>query len=486
MKILFVSSEVAPYAKTGGLADVSAALPGALSDLGHEVIIVTPLYRATREAKSGLKEKIGSLAVNGGCGAEGARVFTDPAASIPIYCIEHNGYFDRPGIYGENGRDYWDNAGRFAFFCRAALEVCRQLKFIPDVIHCNDWHTALIPAYLRHHLLFREAFLRTATVLTVHNLAYQGRFGAEHFCATGLPRSLFDINGFEYYGAVNYLKGGILAADKLTTVSPSYAAEILEPEHGWGLDSVLRLRRDDLCGILNGIDTKVWDPTTDPYIPKNYSWENPEGKKWCKHALLRELGMHDDADKPVVSFVSRLVEQKGLDLLAAAIPGLREMNIRLIVHGEGDEQYHVILTRLGRDYPELLRIRIPYDDRFSHRLQAGSDMVLMPSRFEPCGLTPIYGLRYGSIPVVRGTGGLKDSVKSYTPPAGDGNGFRFHEYDAGALLEKVREAASLFRKEEQWRRVMRNAMSGEFSWRSSAVRYVRVYEAARAAKGYGA
>ncbi len=478
MKILFVSSEVAPYAKTGGLADVSAALPAALSALGHDVIVMTPLYRPTKEAIAGLREAIPSLAVNLSAGEVRTRALIDPAADIPVYFIEHDNYFDRAGLYGENGKDYPDNAERYAFFCRAVLNACRHLKYYPDAIHCNDWHTALIPAYVRYDRFFRSLLPPTPSILTLHNLAYQGRFDARQFAATGLPAWLYNGNGFEFYGAMNFLKGGILSADKLTTVSPSYAAEILRPEFGCGLDVALRRRYRDLCGILNGIDTSVWDPTTDPHIPKNYSSSDLEGKQCCKQHLLRELEMGGEADGPLIGFVSRLVEQKGLDIITGALPELRHLNVRLILHGEGDEQYHTILTRVGHDYPELVKIKIPYDDRFSHRIQAGTDMVLMPSRFEPCGLTPIYGLRYGSIPIVRETGGLKDSVKSYCPPAGDGNGFTFSEYDAYALLEKIREAASLFLDREQWQRVMKNAMQGEFSWQRSAARYIRVYEAA--------
>jgi starch synthase len=473
VRIVFVSAEVAPYAKTGGLADVAGALPSAVARAGHDVSVITPLYRTTAERVDGLRTVISDLQVDGPAAPGRTRVLSDPRAPVPTYFIEQSEYFVRDGIYQHDGADFGDNAARFAFLCRAALAAAAQLG-PTDVFHCNDWHTALIPGLLKHGR-GRQSFPNAASVLTIHNLAYQGSFGREALADTGLPAEMFDPEGYEFWGRLNFLKGGILLADKLTTVSPSHAEEILRPEGGHGLDAVLRHRAGDLVGVMNGIDTEAWDPSRDPHIPANFDAEHLEGKRACKRRLLAELGVAADDGKPVIGFVSRLVEQKGLNLVVEALRGLRALGVRLVVHGEGDPAYHAALHAAQAEHPDVLSVNLAYSEAVARRVKAGSDMMLMPSRFEPGGLTPIYGMRYGSVPVVRGTGGLRDSVRPFCPRSGRGNGFVFYEYRAEQLLRAVRRAAEIFRNHAGWREVMRNAMHGEFSWRRPAEAYVATY-----------
>jgi starch synthase len=477
MRIAFVTAEVAPYSKTGGLADVAASLPAALVRAGHEVIVVTPLYRTTRHVMAGwgrsFETVLESLAVDGPAPSRPTRVLADPAASVPTYFVEQDAYFDRDGIYQERGQSYGDSSARFGFFSRAAIAAVESLGRPPDVYHCHDWHTALIPGLLRV-----SDVSPSASLLTLHNLAYQGSFSAQQLADTGLPAELFTREGYEFYGALNFLKGGILLADKLTTVSPSYAQEILRPEHGHGLDAVLRHRARDLSGVINGIDAEAWNPERDPHIPAHFHADDLSGKEVCKRALLAELGVPGDADKPLIGFVSRLAEQKGIDIVAGALPALRASGVRLVVHGEGDPGYHAQLEAAAREMPDTLSLVTPYDEPLSRRIKAGSDMMLMPSRFEPCGLTHIYGMRYGSVPVVRETGGLRDSVRPFCADSGDGTGFQFGAYRADTLVGAVRRAVELFRSREVWRGLVANAMRADFSWTSSAVEYQDLYEGA--------
>ncbi len=478
MRIAFITAEVAPYSKTGGLADVAASLPVALQDSGHDVVVVAPLYRVTRNVMAALGREletvVDGLAVSGPLPSRPTRLCRDSLAAVPTYFVEQNDYFDRAGIYQADGQAYGDSCARFAFFCRAAVAAVEALGVVPDIYHCHDWHTALIPGLLRS--TGRDS--RSASMLTLHNLAYQGSFAAWEFGVTGLPGELFSMEGYEFYGALNFLKGGILLADKLTTVSPSYAQEILRPEAGHGLDAILRHRARDLSGVINGIDVQAWDPQIDPHIPANFDASDLAGKEVCKRYLLEELGVRDGAERPVVGFVSRLVEQKGLDIVTEALPALRDSGVRLVVHGEGDPRYHERLLTAAREMPDTLSVAIPYDEPLSRRVTAGSDMMLMPSRFEPCGLTHIYGMRYGSVPVVRETGGLRDSVRAFSPETGEGTGFRFGAYSAQTLVGTLRQALELFRNRDGWRRLVANAMSADFSWSSSAVEYSDLYQSA--------
>jgi len=482
MRIAFVTAEVAPYSKTGGLADVAASLPVALRDAGHEVVVVAPLYRVTRGVVDALGRELETvldgLAVQGPGPSRRTRLMRDTLAPVPTYFVEQDDYFDRAGIYQQDGHAYGDSCARFSFFCRAAIAAVEAIGAAPDVYHCHDWHTALIPGFLR--ATGRDA--RSSSMLTLHNLAYQGAFAAWEFGATGLPGELFSMEGYEFYGALNFLKGGILLADKLTTVSPSYAREILRPESGHGLDAILRYRARDLSGVINGIDPDVWNPRKDPHIPAHFDATDLAGKEVCKHRLLEELGVREHTGRPVVGFVSRLVEQKGLDIVTEALPALRETGVRLVVHGEGDPRYHERLLAAAREMPDTLSVAIPYDEPLSRRIKAGSDMMLMPSRFEPCGLTHIYGMRYGSVPVVRETGGLRDSVRAFSPDTGEGTGFRFGAYSAQTLVGALRRATELFHDRDGWRRLVNNAMNADFSWSSSAIEYGDLYASATEAR----
>ncbi len=368
MRIAFITAEVAPYSKTGGLADVAASLPVALRDAGHEVIVVAPLYRVTRNVVAALGRELQTavdpLAVDGPLPSRPTRLFRDSLAAVPTYFVEQDDYFDRAGIYQSDGHAYGDSCARFAFFCRAAIAAVEAIGVTPDVYHCHDWHTALIPGFLRAS----GRDVRSASMLTLHNLAYQGQFAASEFGATGLPGELFSMEGYEFYGALNLLKGGILLADKLTTVSPSYAQEILRSELGHGRDAILRHRARDLSGVINGIDPDVWNPRKDPHIPAHFDAGDLVGKEVCKRRLLEELGVRDDAERPVIGFVSRLVEQKGLDIVTEALPAIRDSGARLVVHGEGEPRYHERLLAAAREMPDTLSVAIPYDEPLSHRI----------------------------------------------------------------------------------------------------------------------
>jgi starch synthase len=474
VRVVFVSAEVAPYAKTGGLADVAGALPSGVARAGHEVSVLTPLYRATRQRLDGLRTVIDDLHVDGPAVPGPTRVLTDPNAAVPTYFIEQDAYFDREGLYQRDGTDFGDNCSRFAFFCRAALAAAARLG-PADIFHCNDWHTALIPGLLKHSRFGRQSFPHAGSVLTIHNVAYQGSFGADVLATTGLPAELFTPGGYEFWGRLNFLKGGILLADKLTTVSPSHAEEIVRPDGGHGLDAVLRYRARDLIGVINGIDTEAWDPRRDPHLPANFDADDLEGKVRCKRNLMAEIGAPEGDERPVIGFVSRLVEQKGLSLVLQALRGLRQLGVRLVVHGEGDPGYHAALLAAQAEHADVLSAKLAYSEIVARRVKAGCDMMLMPSRFEPGGLTPVYGMRYGSVPIVRRTGGLRDSVRPFCPHSRRGNGFVFYEYGAAQLLNAVRRAVELFRNPPAWRAVVRNAMGGEFSWQRPAEEYVAAY-----------
>lgn len=482
MRVLFASSEVVPFSKTGGLGDVSGALPRALAQLGLEVRVVTPFYRSVREG-AWRREQVGEV----GLDPEGERVQIWEGAlpdGPPVWFVDHPPSFDRPGLYGESGRDYPDNLRRFALFCRAALEWTAASGWMPDVVHCNDWQTALIPVYLRN----RRGPLsdRVATLLTVHNLAYQGVFPAEQFPLLGLPGELFSPRYLEFWGRVNLLKGGLVFADVLNTVSETYAREIQTPELGCGLEGVLRERAADLYGILNGADYSVWDPRHDPYIPARYGPEDLSGKAACKAALQREVGLREEPRAPLFGMVSRLVEQKGVDLVAACVDRFPQAGAQLVLLGTGDPAYEAQLLEAAGRHPGWVAVRVGFDERLAHWIEAGCDAFLMPSRFEPSGLNQLYSMRYGTVPVVRRTGGLADSVIDATPEAlarGEATGFVFDEYSPEAFWGAVQRALRAYRDPTTWRTLMRAGMAADFSWSRTAGRYVELYRLAVTKRG---
>jgi starch synthase len=490
LKILMVVSECSPFAKTGGLADVAGALPKALQALGHDVRLILPYYSRKIEAERfGLKPLPGLLDVSIGSG-EGAHQLTAhlfetrlPGSSVPVYLVGHHSFFDREELYRTEDGDYEDNAERFAFFCRAVLGTCKHLDFAPQVFHCNDWHTALLPAYLKT-LYARDPFFHaSATVFTIHNLAYQGVFGREALEVAGLPASSFRPDRMEFYGQLNFMKAGLTYSDLLNTVSARYAQEVQTSEYGFGLEGVLQDRATDLKGIVNGIDTEEWDPQTDRHLPRTYSPGDLSGKAEAKRALLAEMGLEHQPDAALLGMVSRLDSQKGFDLLAEVMDYVMNLNIHFVLLGTGEKKYHELFQRIKEHYPERAAINLTFDGALAHRIQAGSDIFLMPSKFEPCGLNQFIALRYGTVPVVRSTGGLADSVTDYDPKEGTGNGFVFHEYASMPFFNAVKRAVEAYADQALWKKLMLRGMEGDYSWTASAARYVELYERAIEKKG---
>jgi starch synthase len=477
MKIVFVASEVAPFAKTGGLADVAGSLPRALKQSGHDVRIVMPFYHSVEKGGFGIRKgrKSIELDVNGVL-KKGLLRWTE-LDGIPVYLIEMPEYFNREHLYGPPGDEYPDNPERFGFFCRGILQLLKKMDFRPDIIHCNDWQTALIPVLLRNVVADDPFFEKTGSVLTIHNLAFQGIFPKEALAPLGLDWSFFTIDRLEYYDNINLMKGGILSADIVTTVSETYCREILTHEHGCGLEGVLRQRKDDLVGILNGIDLEEWNPETDPLIFRKYTAAAPTGKGVNRKGLQKALGL-PQADVPLLGMVSRLTDQKGIDLVVELLPLLAEEDLQLVILGDGDPTF---IDPLASAPPEKVKLVTGFFPELAHRIYAGSDIFLMPSRFEPCGLGQMIALRYGTVPVARRTGGLADTV--HDAAARDGNGFTFEEYSADAFLEALKRGLETFREDRpRWKKLMKRGMTADFSWGRSAVRYEEIYRRAVAKK----
>jgi starch synthase len=477
MRVLFVASECIPFAKTGGLADVMGALPKAIAEMGHAVDVFLPRYR--KIPLDSLTNVIPSLTVPMGGRLKFCsiwRALKSPAVNETIYFVDCPEYFDREEFYGGKGGDFGDNAERFALSSRAALEFSKRSAVAPDIFHCHDWQTAMVPLLLKYEYS-QDWFLgKVKTVFTIHNMGYQGLFERWAIDTAGLPRSSFHLGGLEFFGKVNYLKGGIVTADAITTVSKKYSREIQTPEYGHGLDGVVRSRAASVHGIINGIDYSEWSPGIDPFIARQYTPENLQGKRECKRDLLREFELPEDLDCPLIGMISRLADQKGFDLIAEAIEPLLAMKPVFVVLGSGDQKYESLLQRMANAYHRQFSLRLAFDNRLAHKIEAGADMFLMPSRYEPCGLNQLYSLKYGTVPVVRATGGLEDTVEHFNPATGQGTGFKFSEYKASALVEAVKEALSTYRKRELWHRLVRNGMARDFSWNSSARKYLNLYK----------
>lgn len=471
MQILFVAAEVAPFSKTGGLGDVAGALPAALAARGHAVRVVTPRYGAIDPAAHHLERLPHAVHARG----EVAGLWRGRSGAAEVLLLEHERYFGhRRGLYQEHGRDYGDNAQRFAFLCRAALDAPRALGFAPDVVHLHDWQAALAAWILRHEHPQRGWAGRARSVYTIHNLAYQGVFPKELMPAVGLPWEVFRYEAMEFYDQLNFMKAGIVFADALTTVSPNYAREILTPEHGCSLDALLRHRAGQLTGILNGIDDAVWDPARDRHLAARYRPGDLAGKADCKHALQLELGLPVRRDVPVVAMVGRLAEQKGVDLVAAALHELLHLDLQLVLLGSGRHDYEDLFQRAAREVPARLAVRVGFDEGLAHRIEAGADLFLMPSRFEPCGLNQLYSLRYGTVPVVRAVGGLEDTVEDFDGHRG-GTGFKFREYQPAAMMTALRRALDVFRDARAWRGLQERGMALDHSWDRSAEAYDRLF-----------
>lgn len=479
MRVLFAASEATPFAKTGGLADVVGALPKALARLGHEVAVILPRYRGMQRKPLPIR----SLALPMGSILRFPAVVDGGKTDrVQFFFIDDPHYFDRDQLYQTSSGDYPDNAARFALFSRAVLELIKRLVR-PDVVHCHDWQAALVPTLLR--TLYREdpALEGLPVVLTVHNLGYQGVFPKSCLAELGLPESLFRTDALEFWGKVNFLKGGLVFSDAITTVSKTYAAEIQTEEYGYGLDGVIRSRSGALTGILNGVDYSDWDPSSDRYIRSNYDAESLEKKLICKRDLLESFGLPaDDLSQPLVGIISRLTGQKGFDLVAEIADRLAGLDLQIVALGTGEPVYEEIFRELARRNPKKIGVRIAYDNVLAHKIEAGADIFLMPSRYEPCGLNQIYSLKYGTIPVVRATGGLEDTIEPFDPATGEGTGFKFREYSGQALLNCLALALQVYRDPRAWRQLQLNAMSRDFSWDRSAEQYARLYESLRPAR----
>jgi starch synthase len=524
MKIFFAASEMTPYAKTGGLGDVVGALSSALRERGHEVTCCLPYYRCAREAAPGAKPiglalslALGSRAVTGE-----VLEWTQPDG-VRVLFLRRDEFYDRSELYTTGVRDYEDNAERFLFFSKAVVELIGDARFRPDVVHCHDWQAAFVPVQMSYKRAAREERQRqnpplasppgegtdVKTVLTIHNIAYQGMFGSPDFPLTNLPGEFFTPDALEFYGRMNLLKGGIVFADTITTVSPTYAEEIQTAEGGYGLDTTIATRAADLHGIVNGVDYSRWNPATDPHLRQRYGPGDLSGKQACHADLLRKLGLgttatpirnreragtHStrsassgqagsgqavalQAGRPVAGFVSRLTAQKGVEILAGALEELVESGLSLAILGKGERAYEEMLTAAARRYPGRVAVRIAHDEELAHQIQGGADMLLVPSHYEPCGLTQLYALKYGTIPVVRATGGLDDTVEAYEPRTGRGTGFKFAPYTSAALVAAVRQAIVLHRQPKKWQKLMSHAMAGDFSWQASVLAYEKLYAA---------
>ncbi len=460
-----VSSEAQPYAKTGGLADVVGALPAALKEAGNEVAVVVPRYgsidlKRARRVYDGIAIYLGPI-------RHDVAIYQAPA-DFPYYLVDCPPLFDRKGLYGESGMDYPDNHIRFAVFARAALAVARVL-FRTEIFHCHDWQSGLVPALLRSSFATDPTFLGAKTLFTIHNLGYQGLFPKTAMAEAALDPEVFRPDGLEFFGHISYIKGGIAFADALSTVSPTYAREIQTPEYGFGLDGALRARAGVLTGILNGVDYQQWSPEIDTYIPVRYSAEDLAGKRVCKQHLLEEFGLPQAAmDRPLIGIVSRFTRQKGTDLLAEIAGQIVADDLYMVALGSGEPEYETFFRQMAAAHPGRIALRIGFDNGLAHRIEAGADMFVMPSRYEPCGLNQIYSLRYGTVPVVRATGGLDDTIE-------EGTGFKFWEYSGQAFLGAVRAAAESFSNREAWQETMRRGMRKDFSWRASATLYSALY-----------
>ncbi|MGB9891766.1 glycogen synthase GlgA [Thermodesulfovibrio yellowstonii] len=483
MKLALVSAEAYPFSKTGGLGDVVGSLFKEFIKAGIDVTLFLPFYKITRDnfsnsvvnaeivygAPIGLNTLFGAVRVAKVSVDSDDNLIIEPSKKGNLFFIEHNNFFDRNELYGTNHGEYLDNAERFVFFSRAVLEICKIMNLNFDVIHCHDWHTALIPLYLK--TLYRECscFEKTKTVLTVHNLGYQGIFPREKLELTGFGQEMFHIDGLEFYGMVNFLKGGLFNADIITTVSPTYAKEILTPDYGAGLDGVLRKRKENLVGIINGIDYKIWNPEEDPFIAKKYGLQNINDKQKNKEDLIALAGINSSLQDPIIAFIGRMVYQKGIDIVVDAMPNLIKNGISFIFEGTGESYYEHKIRELQNSYPSKVFAFIGFDETLAHKIYAGADSLLVPSRYEPCGLSQLIAMRYGTIPICRKTGGLSDTVEDKV------TGFLFSEYSSSALTHAISRFIEIYNNKQKFLEMIREAMKRDFSWSNSSKKYIELY-----------
>jgi starch synthase len=478
MHIAFAASECVPFSKTGGLADVVGALPRALASLGHQVSVYVPRYRQTKLTDP--QTVVRSITIPFDDKYRFCSVVTaGSTAGVRFYFVDYPQYFDREALYGGPAGDYPDNAERFALFSRAVIEASKVLG-VPQVFHCHDWQSALVPVMLRTLYSEDPAFREVATVFTIHNMGYQGLFPPDILPLLTLPWDLFTISKMEFFGQVNFLKGALVLSDFVTTVSKKYSQEIQTTEYGFGLEGVLRNRAATVTGILNGVDYDEWSPETDKFIVARYSSQDLSGKLQCKKDLLNVFGITNaDSKVPVIGIVSRFAAQKGFDLIAQIMDRLAREQMIMVVLGSGDKLYEDVFQRLNKQFPNKIAAKVAFDNAIAHKIEAGADMFLMPSRYEPCGLNQIYSLKYGTVPIVRATGGLDDTIEPWDARSGKGTGFKFSDYTGEALLATIKQALLAYRDPSSWQTLMRNGMSRDFSWGASAREYGKVYERAR-------
>ena len=479
MKILLVSPEVLPFAKTGGLADVTGALPKELEKLGVEVKVMMPRYKTINEDNFKI-EKI-DMNVNVPIGAEaksGNLSKGRTGRNVDVFFIGNEEYFDRDGLYGDISGDYKDNLQRFTFFCRGCLEALKLIDWKPDIIHCHDWQSGLVPAYLK--TIYRnDPFYRDInTVFTIHNLAYQGNYPPDMYYITGLSWEEFVFEKIEYYGKFSLIKAGIVYSDFITTVSETYSKEIQTKDFGCGLEGVLEWRAKDLYGIINGIDYTIWNPEIDGLIEKQYSLKTVEDKVINKEKLLELSGLPviENRRVPLIGMISRLAEQKGFDLIEGCIEDLMALDIQFIILGTGEEKYHNLLNSMNQKFPEKIAIHLKFDEGLAHLIYAGSDMFVMPSKYEPCGLGQLIAMKYGTVPIVHKTGGLADTVKEFSLNSKIGNGFVFEVYLPNELISTLKRALNLYNDSKSWKILTSNCMKSDFSWKESAKKYLELFK----------
>lgn len=484
LNVLFLSSEVFPFAKTGGLADVASALPQALKEIGHEVRLAIPRYGFVNERKFRIHEIIRLKDIDIPIGKKTSKLNVKSSfligdrTKVQIYFIDSAEFFGRQGIYQDpkTKHDYPDNDERYIFYSRGIFEILKRLGWAPHIIHCNDWQSGLVPVYLKKIYSKDPFFKNIRTVFTIHNVAYQGLFPKETFQKTGLPADVFTPEGAEFYGKFSFMKAGIVYSDFVTTVSSTYADEISgSEEYGFGLEGVLAKKKKRFSGIVNGIDYSQWNPDTDQFIPFKYSVKTLDAKVENKKYLLKRFNKKFEQGVPLVGMVTRLVEQKGIDLVIDGFADLMKLKVQFILLGTGEKQYHTKLEALAKKYPDQMSLELGYNDELAHLIEGASDIFLMPSKFEPCGLNQLYSLKYGTIPVVRKTGGLADTVTEVNPQKLTGSGFFFEDFKAGEMVKAVSRAVTLFGDQKNWQKVMRNAMTEDFSWTSSAKQYEELY-----------
>ncbi len=483
LKILMVYSEVAPFSKTGGLADVGGALPKFLKDMDHDVRIITPQYLAINERKYILRDVIRLQNIEIPLGEKSVKINVKsaflPNSKVQVYFINHKSLFFRSGLYVDprNGSDYADNDKRFTVFSRGVLETLNKLQWQPDIIHCNDWQSGLVPFFLKTVFKDDSFFSHTYSMFTIHNVAYQGNYSIDSVKEIGIDHEYCESGGpLEFQGKCSFLKSGIVYSDLINTVSENYVREVQSSsDFGCGFENIIQSREKDFFGILNGIDDTVWNPETDTHIPANYTINDLDKKGQNKEALFNELSLPNEPEIPVISMITRLVDQKGINLVRDIFDEMMRLKIFFVLLGVGDESYHRFFKQAQKKYKDRVRINLTFNDKLAHLVIAGSDVFLMPSKTEPCGLTQLYGLKYGTVPLVHKTGGLADTVHPFNLDADKGNGFVFEKYDSKQLLKVLKQAVKQYSDQKTWVRIMKNGMKEDFSWRVSAKKYVQLY-----------